>query len=891
VEKLFNLQSKTPSKTNTQKATGILPKTQKLELKNGLKVLLPQSHKSPVVSIQMWVRTGSADEKKGEEGISHFIEHLVFKGTRKFKVGEVASLIEGSGGELNAYTSFDQTVFYVTISKQFVDTGLLAIAEMMGFPKFDPIEINNEREVVIEEIKRGMDSLGRRASQLLFSTAFQKHPYGIPVIGYDKNIRKVTPKKLKDYYHARYVPKNMFLVVAGDFENIEMRKKVNDFFGEFKAYKPKKIKRTSEPMQKKPRVAVEKANFEQSVGYLAWKVPGLKHPDTPVLDVLSMILGQGDSSRLVKRLRIEKPIVNSVGASVFAPEDQGIFTVSMGYQKEMLNDALEEIKQTILELFSKPFDAKEIESAVLNLETEKFYSVETVDGLARFAGSQEFSAKDLTFQDKYLRRVRKVRGADLVRVAKKYLKTETLSAAFVSNDETLQVKKSIKSWIEDYGLCLRAKKAKQPKSPAPKLKKLVSVLGVGHSEVERLTLKSGVKILFYPSKETHLVSVKAAFLGGLRDENDNQGGLTEMLARAWMGGTHQWTEKQINEKIDSFAAAISPVSGRNSIGLGADFISSFEDEVAPLFLDILSNPIFPEEVVEREKTVLLQEIKSKNDNPSSVAGREFMAKIFPGHPYSRDLMGDETSVSSLKAQDIKRHWAHLSHRKNLTVVVSGNFNRARWMEWLEKGTMALGSSEIPGKKFSARRIETETHAFKESIKEQSHVMYGFQGLTITDPERYALQVMQSILAGQGGRLFLELRDKNSLAYSVSPMRMEGVETGYFGAYIGCSPEKVQKAISMMKEQFDLLMDTKVEKEELLRAQRYLIGRHDIDLQRTSAVASSILYDEIYGNDSKESFKIAEKYFAVNAEQVQKLAKKIFQQKPVLVVVGPQNPWK
>jgi zinc protease len=143
-------------------------KTTEFQLKNGLKVILTESHKSPVVSAQMWVRTGSADEKKKEEGISHFIEHLVFKGTRKFKVGEIASMIEGAGGELNAYTSFDQTVFYVTLSKQFTDTGLLAISEMMGFPIFDPKEIDNEREVVIEEIKRGKDSLGHRASEALF---------------------------------------------------------------------------------------------------------------------------------------------------------------------------------------------------------------------------------------------------------------------------------------------------------------------------------------------------------------------------------------------------------------------------------------------------------------------------------------------------------------------------------------------------------------------------------------------------------------------------------------------------------------------------------------------------------------------------------------------------
>ncbi len=178
----------------------------KYQLKNGMNVLLIESKKSPVVSIQMWVKTGSADEKKGVEGISHFIEHLVFKGSDKFKAGEMAQAIEGSGGVLNAYTTFDQTVFYVTLSKNFVDSGLEVISEMMGRPKFDSQEIDNEREVVIEEIKRSLDNPYQQASRLLFSTMYEKHPYGVPVIGYDDNIRRVKREEIVDYYKKRYVP-------------------------------------------------------------------------------------------------------------------------------------------------------------------------------------------------------------------------------------------------------------------------------------------------------------------------------------------------------------------------------------------------------------------------------------------------------------------------------------------------------------------------------------------------------------------------------------------------------------------------------------------------------------------------------------------------------------
>ena len=176
------------------------------------------------------------------------------------------------------------------------------------------------------------------------------------------------------------------------------------------------------------------------------------------------------------------------------------------------------------------------------------------------------------------------------------------------------------------------------------------------------------------------------------------------------------------------------------------------------------------------------------------------------------------------------------------------------------------------------------------MKQQSHLVLGYPGLQIKDPARYVLQVMQAILAGQGGRLFLELRDKASLAYSVSPMRMEGLEAGYFGAYIGCSPEKAGTAIKMMLIEFDKLQNVKVGAEELARAQRYLIGKHDIELQKNSNITSAILFDHIYGIDFLETYHFTERIRAVTTEQIMALAQKIFSQPSVTSLVGPQAPW-
>ena len=175
--------------------------------------------------------------------------------------------------------------------------------------------------------------------------------------------------------------------------------------------------------------------------------------------------------------------------------------------------------------------------------------------------------------------------------------------------------------------------------------------------------------------------------------------------------------------------------------------------------------------------------------------------------------------------------------------------------------------------------------YLEKDKEQSHVIVGWQGISITDPDRYILQIIQAVMAGQGGRLFLELRDKNSLAYSVSPIRMESLETGYFGGYIACSPDKVTKAIDMFHVEFNKIKNTPISKVELERAQRYLIGQHDIGLQRKSSVCNTIAFDDFYGNSIEESLNIAATYQKITQEDVLRVSKKIFDRNYIVSIVG------
>lgn len=869
-------------------------KTKKIQLENGLKVLLLQSQKAPVVSIQMWVKTGSADEKKNEEGLSHFIEHLVFKGTRKFKMGEIAKSVESSGGEINAYTSFDQTVFYVTISKNFTDVGLEVISEMMGFPSFESSEIDAEREVVLEEIKMGQDSPERKAGQGLFQTLYKKHPYGRPVIGYPGVIKKVSPKKIRDYFQKRYVPKNMFLVVSGDFEYKEMEQKVRRNFEDFKKFKLEKRVRSKEPPQTKSRLSVKSENFEKTFLYLAWPAPSVKHKDVPALDVLGMVFGQGDSSRLARALRLDEALVQGVGSSAFTPQDPGFFAISMTLNSDNLSRSLDKVIEELKGILMEPPTADELGRAITNLTSEQIYSLDTVDGLARKAGSFEFYTGDHNYYKTYTKQIADLQPGDILRVARKYLTPSTLNVFIQGKGDQNKFEKAAKDFknifnkayfeANEYKLISSLDRSRQKNLALEKLRKIkFRDSKVQRTKIERIDLSNGVRLLGLIQRETPTCSLRFGYLGGSRLDPKGSSGSTELLSRIWTSGTKRRAEFEINEMVESMAAGISAFGGRNTQGLSLDFLNPFSEDMLQLGVEILTEPAFLSEHFEREKSVQIHQIKMRLDQPSSVCSLQFAKAIFGNHPYARDSLGTLEDLESLSVQTLREMHKKTCTTRGLVVSAVGDLDIHRLGKTLEKIKMPGQVDLIP--EFSMSDLKENLVIKHKMKKEQNHILFGYKGLELHDSRRHAINLMASILSGQGGRLFVELRDKNSLAYSVAPTHMEGLGGGYFAAYIACTPDKTSKAIQMIQGEFIKLMENKVSEEELTRAQRYLVGRHDIDLQRKSSLSMGLLLDTLYGLNPEENLNIAEKYFSVTAEDIRNLAQDLFSKPHVLSIVG------
>jgi zinc protease len=245
----------------------------------------------------------------------------------------------------------------------------------------------------------------------------------------------------------------------------------------------------------------------------------------------------------------------------------------------------------------------------------------------------------------------------------------------------------------------------------------------------------------------------------------------------------------------------------------------------------------------------------------------------------------------LSAEQLQGHLARTLTQGNVQLAVTGHFDLEEWKERLQNLIHEIPAGESFQSQFQVEPLVDDIRNFQQIQKEQSHIVYGFHGLTFTSEERFTLQIIQSILAGQGGRLFLELRDKASLAYTVAPLRMEGIDTGYFGAYIGCSPEKGEQAISMMKIEFEKLMNDAVGAEELNRSKRYLIGRHVILICRRRHQfpqrSCSIAFTDC---QPMKLFSFLKKSKRLRQQSVQDLAQKIFSQHAVISAVGPQKPW-
>jgi zinc protease len=396
-------------------------KVQEAALDNGLKVLLLEDHKSAVVTFQVWYRVGSRNEIDGRSGLAHFLEHMMFKGTKKMKPEEYSRIIAQNGGNSNAFTTEDHTVYFATMSRDKIGVEIELEADRMTNAVLDDYE--SEKMVVMEERRlRTEDKPGAALGEVMSAVAYTVYPYRRPVIGWMSDILNLSGDDLRQFYKIYYAPNNAFIVVVGDFDAQQILAKIKQEFGKIArgAATPKVT--LEEPPQKGERRVALKKEAELPLLSMYYHVPNLQNSDGFALDLLSVILASGRSSRLYQDLVYNKRIATgvdadydgvSIGPAIFS------FTAQVMPDKQQA-EVESAIDKVVAQIRSEPVSDRELEKAKNQVEAAFVFGQDSIFGQALRIGQFESVAK-WQFINTYLPGIRAVTAADVLRVAKKYL--------------------------------------------------------------------------------------------------------------------------------------------------------------------------------------------------------------------------------------------------------------------------------------------------------------------------------------------------------------------------------------------------------------------------------------------------------------------------------------
>jgi zinc protease len=829
-------------------------------LDNGLIIIVREDHSAPVVSAQAWCMAGSIHEGKWlGAGMSHVLEHMLFKGTTTRPGSRIDQEVQEAGGYMNAYTSFDRTVFHIDVPNTGAKVALDILCDIMQNATLPPDEMAKEKQVILREMDMNTDDPGRRASRRLFETAYTKSPYRFTVIGYPDIFNELQSDDIRGYYHEKYAPNNLFYVVAGDVKHDEVITQIRDAYAKTKAKAMPPVVLPEEPQQTAPREVIEEAPIELGYFYFAWHIPELRHPDVPTLDVLAALLGHGRSSRLYQAVREQKGLVNSVDAWTYSPGNPGLFGLSATVDADKFLPARDAMLAELESMKAALVPAAELSKAVKQFVSGTLSARKTMQGQAQDLGGSWLAANDLNFSERYLAAVKRVTPADLQRVARQYLTPE---------NRTL------------YSLL--------PTGATPK-PAIESETSQQHP-IQKFELPNGLRLLVKEDHRLPFIEFRTVFQGGLLAETADNNGVTQLTGKLLLKGTARRSAEDIAREIESVGGSIDSYGGNNSFGVNAEVLSGDFATGLDLLRDVLLNPAFPAPALERERQIQLAGIRAQKDHLLQSAAQAMRRALFGETGYGLDALGTETSVQSIQVADLQAFHQKLARPNNCVLAIYGDVNTGEVRAAVEKAfaTWRPNPALAAGIPQSAFRIPDAIQRVTETRdKKQAVLIIGFRGTTLHDPDRYPLELVQEACSDLGSRLFLRIRDQLGLAYYVGAQNFVGLAPGYFAFYVGTAPEKAGLVETELLNQADLLRREGLTPEELKRAKAKIIGQRKIARQDLGSFAMTTALDELYGLGYAHTDTEDALYEAVTLDQVKTVAQKYL--KPDALVIAVVKP--
>ena len=832
--------------------------TMLVRLKNGLTVYIIRDSRFPLVCTRLFVGTGSANETAEQAGISHVLEHMVFKGTEKRPKGQVARDVESLGGYLNAATSFDKTWFITDMPAKHWKTGMDVVKDMAFHPSLDPAELEAEKDVIVSELKGGDDTPTRRLFEDLQVAGLAHTVYGRPIIGFEKTIRAVTADDLRAYIRTWYQPQNMMLLVAGDIDPKAVLAHAEELFGDLKndTILPEPAPVQLEGAAGGPRVEVTYGPWNKVYLGIALPAPALGDQRSIDLDVLAYALGGDGTSQFYRKYRYEKQLVDSISVGNMSLNRAGLFYMVAQLDADKVEPFWQEFTRDLAALDAGKITPDVIERARFNYEDGMDRASETLDGLTSWKATVQFELGGPQGEANVRHALAAVDSARLRQAQDLWLRPDQVRVRVLAPE---------KAKLPDLDAIL------QHNWPAPAVERQKAAAAaekVGKREI--VDLGQGRTVILQPDRTIPYVSLEILRPGGNALLKPADQGLAQLTAATLTDGCATRDLDAMERFVAERAASLSASAGVQSFTVSLTGPARFNADYFALLGDLLHKPTFAEKDVRRQADTLKAALVRRQDNPMSFMGSKINGFLFPGgQPYGFDGLGTAENQDRFGPGDVQAFWKQ-QNAQPWILSVAGDFDREKVLAFARSLPVPTASAvDVPQPTWGAdKRLPLSLPG-----RQQAHLLLAFHAVPLDHPDAPALMLLESVLSGQSGLLFNKLRDEQGLGYTVTAFYRSLPEAGFMAFYIGTTPRNLDVA----RQGFSgIIKDIKTDllpAELLAKGLNRMEGSYYRGRQSLGARADEAASERLLGQPQDFQKRLLEKAAKVTPEQLREVARK------------------
>jgi zinc protease len=849
-------------------------KIDQIKLDNELNTLFIHSPGCSAGTVQMWFRAGSALEVNDNQGIAHFLEHMFFKGTPTRPGPQLSHDIESYGGEVNAFTSFDYTCYYINTPNIFLDKSVDILLDMVANPLFGNDEIPSERQVVFEEYRRAMDNPSQYNFIQIQKNSFSG-AYSHPILGREETILHFSQEQIKHFRENHYNLENAMLVVAGDLKD---RERLEENIRSYRLPHGKTSHFENFKINNKESLNIHDKDIRQATLTICLESPDYLDEKSAGQDLAINCLAHGETSRFYQALVSQTTLCNGIAGSTMYFAHGGVHMLKMNFPVENLPKISKIFMQTIVDSFKDGFKPEELTKIKNQYISSKIYERESIESYAFGLGHGFAQTGNIFCEDEFIEKIRSASIEDVANgLIEIFKKVSHFTLQVPKGTVIAPLEKELKKWQGDLKkAALKIKVSSQ--------KKIVTRSDYD-SAVLVSELKPGIKLIYRQNKLTPTFVMHSYMKGGQTLETTKNAGTHHLLGRLLTYGYKGVGHEKLKNDLESLSASISGFSGKNAYGVTLHGQTKDFEKLSKHFFGTILTPELPKKFFDHEKKIILRALDNQKEDPVKQAFKSFYKMVFNQHPYSLDLAGTPETIKNFSPVGLKK--LHHSHLKKSEIVLTycGDLDYSTVRQHLLEMIDTLEPRKAIKKTYKKPKSLLGKKVNLEFKREQTQIIIGASAYSVGQKEDIYLKMISAHLSGQSSELFVEVRDRQGLCYSVSPIHVSGLEAGCWAIYIGSGHDKTEAAIGAIMQILNNLRDHGIEKAEFNRIKKMIDGQNLLGIQTNEDYAQFYSIPVLHGLGLDFPHKNNDAIRSADYDDFQKFLKKFFKKNWNIVKAG------